>query len=57
MKYTGRPVRTREKKNKYRILVGKPEGKSSLGRPTCQWEFLEKWGVKDWIHPAQDVDQ
>jgi hypothetical protein len=25
------------KRNAYRILVGKPEGKRSLGRPTCRW--------------------
>jgi hypothetical protein len=27
----------REKRNAYRILVGKPEGKGSLGRPRCRW--------------------
>jgi hypothetical protein len=26
-----------EKQNAYRILVGKPEGKRSLGRPRCRW--------------------
>jgi hypothetical protein len=26
-----------EKKNAYRILVGKPEGKRLLGRPRCRW--------------------
>jgi hypothetical protein len=26
-----------EKKNAYRILVGKPEGKILLGRPRCRW--------------------
>jgi hypothetical protein len=26
-----------EKRNAYRILVGKPEGKSSLGRPRWRW--------------------
>jgi hypothetical protein len=26
-----------EKRNAYRILVGKPEGKRSLGRPKCRW--------------------
>jgi hypothetical protein len=25
-----------EKKNAYRILVGKPEGKKPLGRPRCR---------------------
>jgi hypothetical protein len=26
-----------EKKNAYRILVGKPEGKWPVGRPRCSW--------------------
>jgi hypothetical protein len=26
-----------EKRNAYRILVGKPEGKRSLGRPRRRW--------------------
>jgi hypothetical protein len=26
-----------EKKNAYRILVGKPEGKIPLGGPRCRW--------------------
>jgi hypothetical protein len=25
------------KRNAYRILVGKPEGKKPLGRPRCRW--------------------
>jgi hypothetical protein len=27
-----------EKRNACRILVGKPEGKTPLGRPRCRWE-------------------
>jgi hypothetical protein len=26
-----------EKRNAYRILVGKPEGKRPQGRPRCTW--------------------
>jgi hypothetical protein len=26
-----------EKRNVYRLLVGKPEGKRPLGRPRCRW--------------------
>jgi hypothetical protein len=33
MRWTGRVARMGEKRNAYRILVGKPEGKRSLGRP------------------------
>jgi hypothetical protein len=27
----------REKRNTYRLLVGKPAGKIPLGRPRCRW--------------------
>jgi hypothetical protein len=33
MKWAGRVARMREKRNAYRILVAKPEGKRPLGRP------------------------
>jgi hypothetical protein len=49
-----------EKKNVYRILLGKPEGK----RPRCRWMDNIKldlrdigWGGMDWIDLAQDGDQ
>jgi hypothetical protein len=29
---------TGEKRNAYRLLVGKPEGKRPLGRPRRRWE-------------------
>jgi len=45
----------------FRILVGKPEGKRSLGRPRRGWEDniqtdLQEVGcaVMDWIELAQD---
>jgi hypothetical protein len=51
------------KLNAYRILVGKPEGKRSLGRPRCKWEDNIKmdlgeirWCGIDWIDLAQDRD-
>jgi hypothetical protein len=50
-----------EKRNMYRLLVGKPEGKRSLGRPRCRWidnikmDLLEiGLNVVDWIGLAQD---
>jgi hypothetical protein len=30
-------ARMAEKRNVYRLLVGKPEGKRPLGRPSCRW--------------------
>jgi hypothetical protein len=50
-----------EKRNVYRLLVGKPEGKRPLGRPRRRWidnikmEILEIGvTVVDWIGLAQD---
>jgi hypothetical protein len=52
-----------EKRNAYRILVGKLEGKRPLGRPRRRWEDNIKmdlreivWGGMDWIDLAQDRD-
>jgi hypothetical protein len=50
-----------EKRNVYRLLVGKPEGKRPLRRPRRGWienfkmDFLEiRLCVVDWIGLAQD---
>jgi hypothetical protein len=52
------------KRNAYRLLVGKPEGKRSLGRPRRKWvdniriDFAEEgWGDVAWIGLAQDRDR
>jgi hypothetical protein len=37
MRWAGHVARIGEKRNAYRILVGKPEGKRLLGRPRCRW--------------------
>jgi hypothetical protein len=37
MRWAGHVVRMGEKRNAYRILVGKPEGKRTLGRPRRRW--------------------
>jgi hypothetical protein len=37
MKWAGHVARMGEKRNAYRILVGKPEGERPLGRPRCRW--------------------
>jgi hypothetical protein len=38
MRWAGHIARTGEKRNPYRILVGKPEGKKPLGSPRRRWE-------------------
>jgi hypothetical protein len=61
MRWAGRVARMGEKKNSYRLLVGKPEGKRPLGRPRCRWVDnimmdlgeVGSGGV-DWIGLAQD---
>jgi hypothetical protein len=37
MRWAGRVARMWEKRNAYRLLVGKPEGKRLLGRPRRRW--------------------
>jgi hypothetical protein len=53
-----------ERRGMYRVLVGKPEGKRPLGRPSCRWEdnikmdlYEVECGVMDWIGLAQDRDR
>jgi hypothetical protein len=36
-RWAGRVARMREKRNAYRKLVGKPEGKRTLGRQRRRW--------------------
>ena len=38
MRWTEHVLRMGERRGVYRVLVGKPEGKSPLGRPRCRWE-------------------
>ena len=38
MRWAGCVARMGERRNAYRVLVGKPEGKRSLGRPRPRWE-------------------
>jgi hypothetical protein len=53
-----------EKRNVYRVLMGKPEGKRPLGRPRRRWEDgmimdLREigWRSVDWIQLVQDRDR
>jgi hypothetical protein len=53
-----------EKRNEYRILMEKSEGKIPLARPRRRWVDNIKmvlrdieWGGMDWIYLAQDRDQ
>jgi hypothetical protein len=37
----------RDKRSAYKVLVGKSEGKSPLGRPSCGWENNVKIDLKE----------
>jgi hypothetical protein len=61
MRWKGHAARMGEKRNAFRLLVGKPEGKSPLGRPRRRWEDIIRmdlgevgWGDVDWIGLTQD---
>jgi len=53
-----------ERRIVYKVLVGKPEGKRPLGRPSHRWEDNIKvdlqavgYGGMDWIDLAHDRDR
>ena len=53
-----------ERRGVYRVLVWKPEGKRTLGRPRRRWEDNIKMNLQevgcggmDWIELAQDRDR
>jgi hypothetical protein len=64
MRLAGHVARMGKRIYAYRILVGKPKGKRSLGRPRSKWESNIKMGHQevrcggmDWIELAQDRDR
>ena len=64
MKWMGHVARMGERRDVYRILMGKPEGKRPLGRPRRSWEDNIKidlqeveCGDRDWIELAEDTDR
>jgi hypothetical protein len=61
MRWADHVARMGEKRNAYRLLVGKPEGKRPLGRPRRKWVDNIRmnlgevgWCDVDWIGLAQD---
>ena len=57
-------VRMEKGRGVHKVLVGKPEGKRSLGRPRRRWEDNIKMdlgevrkGCGDWMELAQDRDR
>jgi hypothetical protein len=61
MRWAGHVARMGEKRNAYRLLVGKPDRKRPLGRPRRRWVDNIRmdrgevgWGDVEWIGVAQD---
>jgi len=64
MRWAGNVARMGERRGVYRVLVRKPEGKRTLGRPRRRWEDNIKMdlqevgcGIRDWIELAQNRDR
>jgi hypothetical protein len=64
MRWAGHVAGMGERKDAYRVLVGRPKGMRSLGRPRRRWHVNIKtnlqevgWGGMDWIVLAQDRDR
>ena len=63
MRWAGHVARMGQERGVYRVLVGKPEGKTPLRRPRRRWEDNIKMdlqevggGCGDWMELAQDRD-
>jgi hypothetical protein len=54
MRWTGHVARMGAKKNGYRILVGKPEGKRPLGRPRRRWVNNIKMDLREMVWDVMD---
>ena len=64
MRWARHVARMGERRGAYRVLVGKPEGKRTLGRSMCRREGNIKMyhqevggGGMDWIELVQDRDR
>jgi hypothetical protein len=64
MRWTRHVARMEEKRNVYRLLVGKPVGRRPLGRPrrrcldNIRIDLVKVgWGYVDWIGLVQDRDK
>jgi hypothetical protein len=66
MRWEGHVARIGEKRNEYRLLIGKPKGVRPLGKSRCRWVIDIKMdigkmgrggGGVDWIGLTQDRDK
>jgi hypothetical protein len=64
MRWAGHVARMGEDRKVYKVLVGKPEGRRPLGRPSRRWEDEIRMDLReiglggvDWIRLSQDRDR
>jgi len=64
MRWAGHVARIGERRDLYRVLLGKSKGRRPLGRPRHRWEYNIKVdlqevgrGGMDWIDLARDRDR
>ena len=64
LRWAGHVARMEQSRNAYRVLVGNPEWKRPLGRPSRRWEDNIKTDLRevgcdpgDWIDLAEDRGQ
>jgi hypothetical protein len=64
MRWAGHVERMGEERKVYKVLVGKPDGRRPLGRPSGRWEDGVRMDLRDiglegvdWIRLAQDRDR
>ena len=63
MRWAGHVARIRDRRDAYRVEVGRPNKQTTLGRSRRRWkESMDmnlqelEWGSKDWFFLAQDKD-
>ena len=49
MRWTENVARMGERRSVYRVLVGKPEGTGSLGRPRRRWDYNIKMDLQELV--------
>ena len=61
LRWAGHVAHMEQSRNAYRVLVGKPEGKSHLGRPRRRWEDNIRMDLREvgcdpgeWIDLAEE---
>ena len=64
MRWAGHVAHMSEERGVYRVLLGNPEGRRTLGRPRRRWVDNNRmdlqevgYGYMDWIGLAQDRDR